>query len=143
MKPERSAIMDTTVAPPVRMLLVDDFKPWRDKVCSMLEQRTDLLIVGQAADGLEAVLKAQELQPDLILLDIGLPSLDGLKASIQIRQLIPSAKILFLTQNADADIAQAAMSAGAQGYVVKADAGRELLPAIAAVLRSERLSAAD
>jgi DNA-binding NarL/FixJ family response regulator len=119
---------------PVRVLLVDDFEPWRRAVCSMLKGQTELQIVGEVGDGLEAVQKAQELKPDLILLDIGLPNLNGLEAASRIRQVAPGAKILFLTQIRDKDMVRAALSAGAQGYVLKTDAGSELLPAVAGVL---------
>jgi DNA-binding NarL/FixJ family response regulator len=117
----------------VRVLVVDDFEPWRYVVCSMLKGQTELQIVGEVADGLEAVQKAQELKPDLILLDIGLPNLNGIEAAIRIRQVAPGAKIIFLTQNSDKDIVQAALSTGAHGYVLKTDAA-ELLIATTGVL---------
>ncbi len=118
----------------VRILVVDDFKLWRQQVCSILETRRDVRVVAQAADGLEAVQKAKELKPDLILLDIGVPNIDGLEAAHRICQLVPGTKIIFVTQNRDQDMVQAALSNGAQGYVVKTDAANELLPAVAAVL---------
>jgi two-component system nitrate/nitrite response regulator NarL len=118
----------------VRILVVDDFEPWRQQVCSILQIRPGLRVVAEIADGLEAVQEAKELQPDLVLLDIGLPNLNGLEAANRIRQVAPSAKILFLTQNNDKDIVRAALSSGAQGYVLKTDAGSELLPAVAGVL---------
>jgi DNA-binding NarL/FixJ family response regulator len=118
----------------VRVLLVDDFEPWRRIVCSMLKGQTELQIVGEAADGLEAVIKAQELKPDLILLDVGLPNLNGLEAASRILQVAPGAKILFLTQIRDKDIVRSALSFGAQGYVLKIGAGTELLSAVARVL---------
>ena len=101
----------------------------------MLEARPEFQIVGEASDGLEAVQRAQELKPDLILLDISLPNLNGIEAETRLSQLVPSARVLFLTQNKDAYLARAALSNGAQGYVLKTDAGRELFPAIKAVLR--------
>jgi DNA-binding NarL/FixJ family response regulator len=118
----------------VRILVVDDFEPWRQQVCSILQTRPELRVVAETADGLEAVQEAKELQPDLVLLDIGLPNLNGLEAANRIRQVAPSAKILFLTQNNDRDMVRAALSSGAQGYVLKTDAGSELLPAVAGVL---------
>ena len=118
----------------IRMLVVDDFEPWRRLVCSMLQTRPELRVVAEAADGLEAVQKAKRLQPDLILLDIGLPNLNGLEAAKRIRQLAPGTKIIFVTQRSDRDMVQAALSNGAQGYVVKTDAESELLAAVAAVL---------
>ena len=92
----------------VRVLVVDDFEPWRQQVCSMLQTRPELPVVAEAGDGLEAVQKAQELKPDLILLDIGLPNLNGLEAANRIRQVAPDASIIFLTQNNDKDVVRAA-----------------------------------
>jgi len=103
-------------------------------MCSMLQTRPELRVIAEAADGLEAIQKAQKLEPDLILLDIGLPNLNGIEAAIRIRQVAAGAKIIFLTQNSDKDIVLAALGTGAHGYVLKTDAGRELLNAIAGVL---------
>ena len=89
-------------------------------------------------DGLEAAQKVQELQPDLILLDIGLPKLNGIEAARQIRKLSPASKILFVSENRSRDIAEEALSTGAGGYVVKSDAATELLPAVEAILRGKR-----
>jgi two-component system, NarL family, response regulator NreC len=118
----------------VRVLVVDDFEPWRHQVRSILGARPELRVIAEAADGLEAVQTAAELKPDLILLDIGLPGIDGLEAANRICQLAPGTKIIFVTQNTDKDMVQAAFSNGAQGYVVKTDAASELLAAVAAVL---------
>ena len=123
---------------PTRILLVDDVEPWRRAVGSLLRTQGQLQVVGEAVDGLEALQKAQELQPDLILLDVGLPNLNGIEAASRIEQVASSAKILFLSQNTDVEIVRAALSNGAQGYVLKADAGSELLPAIKAVLRGSK-----
>jgi len=89
-------------------------------------------------DGSEAVQKAQELKPDLIVLDIGLPKLNGIEAARQIRQLSPSSKIVFLSQNSDLDVVRAALGSGARGYVRKTDAQSELLAAVDAVLRGKK-----
>ena len=97
-----------------------------------------MLVIGVASDGLEAVQKAEELQPDLILLDIGLPSLNGIEVARQIRKLSPKSKILFVSQESSADIVQGALGTGAQGYVLKSDAERELLEGVNAVLRGEQ-----
>jgi DNA-binding NarL/FixJ family response regulator len=126
----------------VRVLAVDDFEPWRHFVASTLQKRSDLRIVFEASDGLEAVHKAEELQPELILLDIGLPRLNGIEAARRIRDLAPSSKIIFLSENYSSDVAQVALDLGARGYVVKADAGRELLPAIQAVIEGKHFVSA-
>jgi len=97
-----------------------------------------LRVIGVASDGLEAVQKAEELQPDIIVLDIGLPSLNGIEVARQIRKLSPKSKILFVSQESSADVVQGALGTGAQGYVVKSDARRELLEGVNAVLRGEQ-----
>jgi DNA-binding NarL/FixJ family response regulator len=117
-----------------RILVVDDHEPWRQQICSMLQTRPDLRVVAEIADGLEAVQKALELKPDLILLDIGLPNLNGIEAAKRIRQAAPGLRIIFLTQSSNKDVVRAALSTGAQGYVLKVDAGSELLTAMAGVL---------
>lgn len=126
------------VTPVIRILVVDDFEPWRQQICSILGARPELRVVAETADGLEAVQKAQELKPDLILLDIGLPSLDGLEAAKRIRLVAPGSKVIFVTQNSDKGIVQAALSTGARGYVLKAGAARELLAAVAAALSGDQ-----
>jgi DNA-binding NarL/FixJ family response regulator len=123
---------------PVRILVVDDVEPWRRSVCKILRAHERLHVVDQAADGLEAVQKSQELKPDLILLDIGLPRLNGIEAASRIGKVAPGSKVLFLTQNLDADVARMALSNGAKGYVLKIDAASELLPAIETALNGER-----
>jgi DNA-binding NarL/FixJ family response regulator len=97
-----------------------------------------LQVIGVASDGVEAVQKAGELQPDLILLDIGLPSLNGIEVARQIRKLSLKSKVLFVSQESSADVVQGALGTGAQGYVLKSDAERELLEAVNAVLRGEQ-----
>jgi DNA-binding NarL/FixJ family response regulator len=99
--------------------VVDDYEPFRRFVCSTLRKRPALQIVGETSDGLEAVQKAEELQPDLILLDIGLPTISGIEAARRIREVSPASKILFVSENRSADIAEEALSTGAGGYVVK------------------------
>ena len=120
-----------------RTLVVDDVEDCRHYLCSALEQGTACEVVGQASDGLQAVLRAQELQPDLILLDIGLPSLNGIEAARRIRKLSPNSKILFFTQNCSLDIAQGALRTGANGYILKSDA-TDLPFAVETVLRGEQ-----
>jgi DNA-binding NarL/FixJ family response regulator len=122
----------------VRVLVVDDYEPFRAFVCSTLEKRPEFQVVGQASDGLEALQEAEKLQPDLILLDIGLPTLNGIDAARRIRMVSANSKIVFISQESSPDVAQEAFSSGAMGYLVKTDVGIELLIAINAVLRGER-----
>src|SRR5206468_8573088 len=97
----------------------------------------ELQIICEVEDGPEAVRQAGALQPQVVLLDIGLPRLNGIEAARQIRNISPKSKILFVSQESSADIVQAALETGAKGYVVKRDAGRELIPALDAVLRGQ------
>ena len=127
--------MTENTPPQVRVLVVDDYEPFRRFVCSTLQERPELQVIGEASDGLEAVQKAEELKPDLILLDIGLPTLNGIDVSRRISMVVPAAKILVVTQNNDADVARAVLSDGASGYVLKVDANRELLRAVEVVLQ--------
>ena len=120
------------------MLVVEDFEPFRSFVCSALKQKPELEIVCELSDGLAAVQKADELKPDLILLDIGLPGLNGIEAGRQIRKLVPDAKIIFLTQESSQDVVQEALRLGALGYVVKTRAGSDLIPAVEAVLQGKQ-----
>ena len=122
----------------VRILVVDDFEPFRRFVCALLAARPELQVIGEASDGLQAMQKAEELQPDLILLDIGLPALNGIEAAHRISRLVPAAKILFVSQENDKDIVAAALSNGAKGYLRKQNAGTELLSAVEVVLRGNR-----
>jgi DNA-binding NarL/FixJ family response regulator len=115
------------------VLLVDDYEPFRRLICSMLEEKPDLEIIGQASDGLEAVQKAEELRPDLILLDIGLPKLSGIQAARKIFATVPDSKIVFLSQETSADVVEEAWRLGASGYVAKIHAGTDLIKAIEAV----------
>lgn len=118
----------------VRVLVVEDFEPFRRAVRSMLGKCSDLQIIAEASDGLEAVRKAKELQPDLILLDVGLPTLDGISAARQICKLSPLSRIIFVSQESDPDIVREALHLGAAGYVAKMRVGRDLLTAVDAAL---------
>jgi len=102
-----------------------------------------LQVIGEATDGLEAVRKAHDLQPDLILLDIGLPTLNGIDAARRIREHSPKSKILFVSENRSWDIAQEALRTGASGYVVKSDAAKDLLPAIRDVVKGKQFVSAS
>lgn len=123
---------------PIRILVVEDFEPFRAFVTSSLEQHPEFEIIGELSDGLEAVGRAAELNPDLVLLDVGLPSLNGIAAARRIREHSPQSKILFISGDQAPDIVEQALSTGAAGYLVKSDAGRELLVAVAAVLQGRQ-----
>ena len=113
---------------------MEDFVPFRQFILSTLAAKPDIKIVGEVSIGFAAVNKSLELQPDLILLDIGLPGLDGINAVRQIRNFAPDSKVIFLTQESSADIVQEALSLGARGYVLKIEAPSELLRDLEAVL---------
>jgi DNA-binding NarL/FixJ family response regulator len=118
----------------ISVLVVEDFAAFRQFLTATLASMSGLQVIGEASDGLEAVQKALDLQPDLILLDIGLPSLDGIEAARRIRKISPASKIIFVIQESSADVVQVAVDLGANGYVVKAHAGGDLVAAIEAVL---------
>ena len=118
----------------VRVLVVEDFAAFRQFICLTLGNSPDFRVIGEASDGLEALHMAVELRPDLILLDIGLPSLNGIEVARQMRSLVPESKVIFLTIESSADMVQEALSVGARGYVVKTMAESELLTAMEAVL---------
>jgi DNA-binding NarL/FixJ family response regulator len=122
----------------IRVLVVDDFEPFRGLLCSTLQNKLEIRNIVEASDGVEAIDLAKTLQPDLILLDIGLPTLDGIEVARRIRELVPRSRILFVSQESSLDVVQAAFSAGASGYVVKIDVGSELPTAVKAVLRGEK-----
>jgi DNA-binding NarL/FixJ family response regulator len=121
----------------IRVLLVDDHESWRRYVSAAL-RKLQYQVVGEAVDGLEAVQKAETLNPDLTVLDIGLPTLNGIQVARRIRAHTPDAKILFVSGHRSHDIAEAALGTGAGGYVLKADAGLELRPAIEAIMKGQR-----
>lgn len=127
---------------PIRVLVVDDHESWRRFALRMIQGLPNSEVVGEASDGLQAIRLAQQLQPDLIVLDIGLPRLNGIEAAGQIRQLCPSTKILFMTENRSAEIAKEALCTGGLGYVVKSAAANELFPALRAALHSKRFVSA-
>jgi len=124
----------------IRILVVDDFERWRRFVSNTLQSQPELEIIGEAANGLVAVQKVEELHPDLLLLDIGLPVLNGIESARRIQNLSPKSKVLFISEHQSVDIAKAALSAGGHGYLAKSDAGSELLPAIRAVLQGKRFA---
>ena len=123
----------------VRILVVEDYESFRQFICATLQKEVEPHSIFEASDGVQAIELARALRPDLILLDIGLPKLNGMEAARRIRELAPQSRILFVSQESSVDVIQAAFSVGASGYVVKTDAARELAIAVKAVLHGERL----
>jgi DNA-binding NarL/FixJ family response regulator len=118
---------------PIRVLLVDDHEIARRSIRSILSRQAGLDVICETADGEEAVKKAEELHPAVILLDISLPGISGIQAARQILAVSPNSRIIFVSQHDSIQTAKDALSVGAHGYVVKSDAGRDLLMAIGAV----------
>jgi DNA-binding NarL/FixJ family response regulator len=116
--------------PKLRLLVVDDHAVFRRVVCALLSKEPTLDVICQTASGEDAVKKAAELHPDLIILDIGLPGISGIEAARQIRQVSPTSRIIFLSQHDSIQMAREASKAGGRGYVSKIDASTELLTAI-------------
>ena len=117
----------------IRVLVVDDFAPFREFVLLTLAERPELEVVGEASDGPEAVQKAVELKPDLILLDLGLPTMNGIEVARRFRELVPESRIIFFSQESSVDLVEEARRMGVWGYVMKARAGGQLLRAVDAV----------
>jgi len=120
-----------------KILVVDDCEDFRQFICSALQEKLQFQIT-EALDGLEAVQKTGALQPDLIVLDVGLPGLNGLEVARRARKLAPSTRILFISQETSPDIVREALDASALGYVHKLHAKRDMLSAVEAVLRGEQ-----
>lgn len=123
--------------PFTRILPVEDFVPHRLLVASLLQGHAAFRMIGEASDGLAAVERAQELQPDLVLMDIGLPGLNGMEAARRIRALAPGASIVFLTQESSPEVIEEALQLGACGYVLKSQIDTDLLPALNAAVQGK------
>ena len=122
----------------ITVLIADDGETFRRAVSSILADLPELKNLAEAADGAEVIKMAAELNPDLVLLDVGLPIVNGVEAAAKIRAVAPNAKLIFLTQHDSPDFVRAALRAGALGYVLKVDIGSELLQAAMAVVRGEQ-----
>ena len=117
------------------ILVADDLPECRRLLQSILQARPNWQVVSEVCDGMEAVQRTAELLPDIVLLDIGMPLLNGIEAAQRIRQVSPSSRIIFVTQNVEGESRTAALAAGAEGYVLKANAARDLHPAIETAMR--------
>jgi len=117
----------------VRILLVDDHPIVRQGLKTLLEGRDGWEVIGEASDGAEAVEKARYLNPDVMVLDVTMPRMNGLEACRLLRRQAPQLEILFVTQHDSPQMMREAMNAGARGYVVKSNAARDLLAAVEAV----------
>src|SRR3954453_16051001 len=121
----------------IRALIVEDFAPFRRIISSELRKIDFIDEIYEASDGLEAVRKFQELQPDLVVLDVGLPSLDGIEVARRIRVESHSARLLFVSADRSPELIKAAFSAGGDGSVLKADTGGDLVTAVEVLLRNK------
>lgn len=122
----------------VRILIVDDYEFWRYCVVSMLKDYPEFEIVGEGSDGLDAVEMSAQLHPDIVLLDIGLPELNGFEAAREIRKVSPASNIVFVAQTRNDDLVNEALKVGARGYVSKMEAASELVPAMKAAVANQR-----
>jgi len=114
----------------IRTLIVDDNAGFRRRVKEFLASEPDIEVIGEAADGREAILKARELQPDLVLMDVRMPGINGLEATRQLKDEMPKLEVIILTIYDLQEYREAALASGASGYVVKKSLIEELLPAI-------------
>jgi len=124
----------------VRVLIVDDFQPFREWLSSKIKKADGFEVIGEAADGPEAVRMATKLVPDLVLLDISLPKMDGIQSGKQLRNAVPAAQVIFVTEHSEREIVQYASEHG-EGYVLKRDVERDLLPTMKAVSRGLKQTA--
>ena len=128
---------------PFQILVVDDFELFRRSIRFILRQRPEFQVIGEASDGLEAIQKAVELKPDLVLLDAGLPKMSGIEAAREIRKLAPESKIILMNYESDSDVVQETLGLGISGYIVKTSAPRDLLASVDALFKGERFCSAD
>src|SRR5262249_25128082 len=133
------ATVEGCLQPATEILLVEDYLPYRTLIVSLLKENPDFHVVGEVSDGLEAVRHAQQLKPDVVRMDIALPSLNGQEAARRIRKLLPALKIVFLTLETDADLIKEAFSLGASAYVPKRKTASDLLSTLKALCQTHPL----
>lgn len=119
----------------IRVLIVDDHAILRDGIRSLLERQEEIEVVGEAENGQDAIEQTHRFQPDVVLMDVAMPVMNGLDATIQIKELFPSVKVLILTQHDNQEYVEPILKAGASGYVLKRSGGREVVTAIRNVYR--------
>jgi len=112
----------------IRVLVVEDSRPFQGYVCDLLARKTGIHVVGRAQDGVQAIQCAQELTPDLILLDIGLPLMNGIEVAKRVLRFAPKCRIIFLTQESGHEFVEEAFKLGAVGYILKTRINQDLWP---------------
>ena len=122
---------------PFRILVADDHEVVRRGLCALLQAQPDWEVCGEAGDGREALDKTQKLKPDVVILDIGMPSLNGLEATRQILKAMPNTKVLILTLHDSDQVVREVLNAGARGFLLKSDAARDLVAAVEALRRDK------
>ena len=120
----------------LRILVVDDHAVFRKQVCAFLEAQAGFAVICEAGDGLEGIRQAEELQPDVIVLDISMPTLGGIEAAVRMRKVAPNSRIIFLSQHNSEGVARAALATGAHAFVTKVAAATDLIPAVRRLKRS-------
>jgi DNA-binding NarL/FixJ family response regulator len=122
---------------PLRILIADDHEVVRRGIRALLETRADWEVVGEAVSGREAVEEGKRLDPDLVIMDISMPEMNGLEATRQLRKAVPDTKVLILSVHDSEQLVREILEAGARGYVLKSDAGRDLVTAVEAVCQNK------
>ena len=123
----------------IRIMIVDDNATFREQLKEFLASEPDIEVVGEAADGQEAILKARELQPDVVLMDVRMPGINGIHATRQLKEEMPEVKVIILSLYDIDEYRKAALDSGASGYVVKKSIVQELLPAIRDANRQSKI----
>lgn len=140
-KPQEPSLRDQlpqSTASGVRILVVEDHELARKTICDLLRSEKGFEVICEANNGLEGARAAEKVQPDVVVLDVSMPTLGGIEAAVRIRRMAPKARIVFLSQHNSDKLAQAALATGAHGYVVKSSAGTDLIRAIRAAVAGRK-----